>query len=303
MKRIYLKLFTTLIAVAMTLTLTACGGGKENTTPSGNADTPVSSEQTDQVAQESSESAVEFPELTPLVSWKRVNDFIKANAPTSLAEYYELRSQLYSTQYETLDIDNFTYDLNRELKLAVGVGYVGPEDYAGELVLPAEVEGCRVIEYQPKYKLFGEYSLPEGVSSLTIEDGVLAVLALDGANISTLSLPSSVVSIWGSFENCPLSEVELPASLCVLLNSFSSTQITELVIPENVIFVDGFARTPLTSVTFKGEHVLAFYSWAFYSCRQLTDFEIPSSVLYVHDMAFKDSPISVPEELIFNIYD
>lgn len=289
------RMLSLALALAMALSLTACGGGGGNSASSGDAPTPQSS-----AAQPSASSdtgkEVEFPELTPLEYWNCLDDFLEANAPQKLAEFFQMKDEFYaqfnSDSTEEVEVGNFKCYINRDLKLAIVGRFVGPNDFAGELVIPSEVEGCRVFFYQPGDKI------PDGVTSLVVEDGVMGIEDdCTSANLTSVSLPDSLVYTWSNvFSDCPLAEIDLPDSLYVV--DVGGTKLTELVVPENAIYVNGSGTSPeLASVTFKGDHVLAIKG--FWNCEKLTRFDFPESVQYCHPEAFTNTPITVPEEIIF----
>lgn len=291
------RMLSLALALAMALSLTACGGGG-NSASSGDASTPQSS-----AAQPSASSdtgkEVEFPELTPLEYWNCLDDFLEANAPQELAEFVEMKDKFYaefnSAATEEIDVGNFKCYINHDLKLAIVGRFIGPDDFTGELVVPAEVEGCRVFFYQPGDKI------PDGVTSLVIEEGIMGIRDdCTGVNLASVSLPDTLVYTWSNvFTGCPLTELDLPDSLYMV--DIGGTKLTELVIPENAIYVNyvnGSGSSPdLTSVTFKGNHVLVLKG--FWNCENLNQFEIPESVKYCYPDAFTNTPVTVPEEIIF----
>ena len=144
-------------------------------------------------------------------------------------------------------------------------------------------------------------TLPEGVTSLVVEDGVQALMNdCASPNLTSVTLPDSLLVLsGGTFTGCPLTEIDLPDSLYVA-DACSNTQITEITFPENMIYVNGFGNSSLTSVTFEGDHVLALGEYAFWRCGNLTTIQIPNSVKYIHPQAFLETSVTVPTEKIFN---
>lgn len=279
------RMLSVILTIVMMLTLTACGGGNE--ADEGQQSVPAGQDNA------ASEEAV-VTEITPLAGWglDSVEAFVEKNAPKELDEYYKLRKAL-NLEHEYVDDENFHYMINRTEKVARVQYYIGPAD-ATEIIVPAEVEGCRVI-------IFGG-DIPQSAASIVFPEGLLAIHGgcYNAKGLTSITFPESLLIIDGrSFNYCDsLKELNLPDSLILINEGFEGIGITELTIPKNTIFVSGFNFCEsLTTVNFAGSSLLAI-STSFVSCAQLVNCEIPESVRYIRSTAFRETSITIPEQLI-----
>lgn len=294
MKRMARTLLAALLIAVTVLTLAACGGSGDRSASVGAPAEKPQSGKTEQTAPAKKE--VKFPELTPLQYWNRVDTFIEANAPADLAEFYRNYWDFFTNKrnYEEKTVDNFRCFVDKNKGIAVIDSYVGPADVSGELVIPAKIDGCRVL-----VGYMSDQGIPAGVTSMVVEDGVQGIYYCDGEGLTSVTLPDSLLVLWGyAFGGSALTEVDLPDSLYVV-EGFNNTKLTEVTIPKNVIYVNGFGVTPLTSVTFEGDHVLALGKYAFMNCGSLSAVEIPDSVRYIHPDAFAGTSVTVPADRVF----
>ena len=93
----------------------------------------------------------------------------------------------------------------------------------------------------------------------------------------------------GAFSNAGLRKIELPEGLQEIADqAFDNTQITEVAIPSTVTYLSGFhGCSKLKKVTMEDSHVEIIGPYAFYACRALESFEIPSSVTRIDSAAFQ----------------
>ena len=93
----------------------------------------------------------------------------------------------------------------------------------------------------------------------------------------------------GAFSGTALKKISLPRGLQRIgSDAFRNTPITEVTIPSTVTFLGGFQGcASLKKVTMENSNVREIDSYAFYACRALEEFTIPSTVEKIGPAAFQ----------------
>ena len=130
----------------------------------------------------------------------------------------------------------------------------------------------------PNCYFFGDYVIPEGVTSIGY--GVFSTCT----NLTSIEIPSSVTSIGDSaFNGCTnLTSIEIPSSVTSIgYGVFSNcTNLTSIEIPDGVTSIGGSAFdgcTNLTSIEIPSSVTSIGYG-VFSNCTNLTSIEIPDGV-------------------------
>lgn len=314
MKRTNKKLLAALLAAAMTLSLTACGGsgGTEGSAnepnevidAAQNAAGAVGDAVTDAV-KDVEEEAVPGSTINR-EDYKYGKDYLMATIVTELDYASPFWSPDGGNEYEgytkTEVIDNIKYYLNETTKEAVCTNFDAKALQAAgvdTLTIPAEVNGYKVIATDmssPGNKFIKKIVIEDGVRE--IHDSFLRYELLE-----EVVIPESVQLITeGSFWDCrSLKNVTLPKDLR-WLHGLGYTAISQISIPEKVAYLDAFEGAEIAQVTFQGEALQIVAGSAFNKCQNLKALHLPNSVHTIGDGLLYGSAVedfTVPTSLEF----
>lgn len=153
----------------------------------------------------------------------------------------------------------------------------------------------------------GNISIPSSITYDNREYAVIAIgdCAFEGANLSSISIPSSVTRIGESaFKFCSLPTISIPNIVTNIgKRAFEFCSLSTISIPNSVTFIaeETFAYSEnLSSVTLSNSTSM-IYIGAFHGCTSLTSISIPNTVEYIYESAFQDcsslKSISLPNSI------
>ena len=153
------------------------------------------------------------------------------------------------------------------------------------------------MEFEIKNGMLYRYCEEQGVTSVTIPDGVTRIgdnAFEDCSSLANITIPDSVMSIGKyAFFGCnSLISITIPDSVTSIGEyafSYCSSLIS-VTIPDSVTSIGDCAFSDcssLTSVTIPNS-VTSIGDYAFYGCNSLTSITIPDSVTSIGEYAFRD---------------
>lgn len=229
---------------------------------------------------------------------------IKAMLATIMVVVMMLGLGVVAHADEVMVSGDFSYVMVGENELTI-VGYSGQ---ANEVVIPAEVDGYKVLNIGAE-----AFMENESVQSVIIPDSLYKVenSAFEGCkNLSSVSFGANTKWIASrAFAECPaLSEVELPKNIKILgSEAFLGTGITEVYIPKSMIethydYKTGngpFGGSGLNTVVFE-DGVSVLGRGIFAGAESLVDIEIPDTVTEICDCALQGTgvvDVTIPDSV------
>lgn len=195
------------------------------------------------------------------------------------------QNSLTTDALQTSATEGFEYDV-----IDGGVRITGYTLFGGEVVIPATLDGKKVLEiggwaFASRTDITG-ISLPASVTK--IGDGAFQVCS----SLASINLPASVTSIGGgAFSSCTsLASISLPASVTSIDGSaFSScTSLTNIIIPEGITYISGnlFGGCEGLKTVSLPKSLKSISGSAFSGCTSLKSISIPEGVISIGDSSF-----------------
>lgn len=317
MKRTNKKLLAALLAAAMTLSLTACGDGG-GAASGGGAVSSGGTVQSGGITDGGGQNAAVAEDVSMFTKFREAihdskAEYLAQYKPAALVEYDAL------TDGENADLrdyycqdpeHSFEYKINKEKGYLVCVGI---DKITPEVTIPASVDGIPVLKVNIRT------SYPQ-VTSVTLEEGILAVTEMNLGGTTIVNLPESLIYLrglstaavemklpsgllhLGTLEAPNLAELNLPEGLYELgEGGASGLNISSLTVPASVVHMENAVsdNPNLTEVVFAGEG-LKMVDGAFKECPNLKVVNWPDSVEVMYDDVLEGTPVeemNVPKNL------
>ena len=268
-----------LTALALILSLAACGGkssdGKPNNSAPGNSSSVA--DRFDELTGGDKESGA--PEASEALAEPTAEP---TPEPTPVPDGIHIREEGDTLYFSgTGTIQRGDYDGYTPVNVVVEKGITGIGTYA--------FESCYTlasVTLPDSLETIGESAFAgSGLTSVILPDGLTDI---EGAafkncpNLTSVTIPGSVKIIWPSaFASCPMTSITLPDGLEIIGDeAFYKSGLTSIVIPDsvNVIWPKAFYNcTSLTEVTL-GAGLTELSERAFLYCPMLTKIKAPNSI-------------------------